>query len=274
MIMNMKPILALAAAALLAAACSTTPPPKSAGTPSKGGGYYLDDGPDANPPANLDAVADAVPRAEPLHRFANRTYTVMGNTYTPQAKAGGYRKDGVASWYGRRFHGKKTASGEVYDMYAMTAAHPTLPIPSYARVTALDSGKTVVVRINDRGPFHSKRIIDLSYTAAHKLGYIAKGSTRVRVESIDPESYAARDPAAGDGVYLQLGAFAGAERAARLLDRVSRELELGAAQARVVQDGALHRVQVGPYDDGDAAHADRERVREQLNLNAILVSRD
>lgn len=273
MIMNVKPILALAAAALLAVGCTSTPPAqKTAGT--KGGGYYLDDGPHASPPPNLDAVPDPVPRAEPLHRYANRTYTVMGNTYTPQAKPGGYSKDGMASWYGRRFHGRKTASGEVYDMYAMTAAHPTLPIPSYVRVTALDSGKAVVVRINDRGPFHGKRIIDLSYTAAHKLGYVNKGSTRVRVESIDPERYPARDPAAADGIYLQLGAFSQAVNAEALLGRLLRELEIDAGRTRVVQEGALHRVQIGPYGDGDAARADRERVRAHFDLNAILVRRN
>lgn len=274
MVMDMKPILALLAAVLLAAGCSSTPPAQKTASVPKDGGYYLDDGPGANPPDNLDAIPDATPREEPLHRYANRTYTVMGNTYTPQAKPGGYRKEGMASWYGRRFHGKKTASGEAYDMYAMTAAHPTLPIPSYARVTALDSGRSVVVRINDRGPFHSKRIIDLSYAAAHKLGYIRKGSTRVRVESIDPETYAARDPAAAEGVYLQLGTFSRAANANQLLGRLSRELEIDAARARVVQDGALHRVQVGPYGSDDAAHADRERVQERLDLNAILVRRD
>lgn len=274
MVMDMKPMLALLAAVVVAAGCSSTPPAQKTASAPKDGGYYLDDGPGANPPADLDRIPDAVPREEPLHRYANRTYTVMGNTYTPQAKPGGYRKEGAASWYGRRFHGKKTASGEPYDMYAMTAAHPTLPIPSYARVTALDSGRSVVVRINDRGPFHSKRIIDLSYAAAHKLGYIRQGSTRVRVESIDPETYAARDPAAGEGVYLQLGAFARAANAEQLLGRVSRELEIDAGRTRVVQDGALHRVQVGPYGSDDAAHADRERVRDRFDLNAILVRRD
>jgi rare lipoprotein A len=196
---------ACAAAAVLLAACGSPPvrPPVSAGagdappphpapaekpaTAPRPGGYYLDDGPGADPPPDLDAIADADPRVEPLHRFANNPYSVFGEDYVPNRKLGPYRKRGLASWYGRRFHGQKTASGERYDMYAMTAAHPTLPIPSYARVTNVGNGRSVVVRINDRGPFHPGRIIDLSYTAAHKLGYTQKGSTLVDVQSIAPE---------------------------------------------------------------------------------------
>lgn len=190
--------------AVLLTACGTQPPRSGAETPpardsaaakpadkpaqtAKSGGYYLDDGPDENPPANLDAVPDAEPKPEPLHRYANNPYTVFGRDYVPDQKLKPYRKRGKASWYGRRFHGQKTSSGERYDMYAATAAHPTLPIPSYARVTNVANGKSVVVRINDRGPFHSGRIIDLSYTAAYKLGYVKNGSTQVEVESILPD---------------------------------------------------------------------------------------
>ena len=272
--MSTRPILAVLAVVFAVAGCSSTPPAKQASTAPKGGGYYLDDGPEANPPENLEQIPDAVPRAEPPHRYANRTYPVPGHTHVPRTRAGDYRKEGVASWYGRRFHGKKTASGERYDMYAMTAAHPTLPIPSYARVTALNSGKSVVVRINDRGPFHSKRIIDLSYAAAHKLGYIKQGSARVRVESIDAGGYAAQDAAPARAVYLQVGAFASADNAEQLTGRLASELEIGAERTRVVRDGALHRVQVGPYPSDDAAHADRARLRERLALNAVLVRRD
>src|SRR2546427_12051713 len=115
------------------------------------GGYYQDDGPDDNPPSNLQAVPDAVPKDEPLHRFANRTYEVLGSQYTPDVSNKPYKQKGIASWYGRKFKGKKTASGEPYDMYSMTAAHRTLPIPSYARVTNPRNNQSVVVRINDRG---------------------------------------------------------------------------------------------------------------------------
>jgi rare lipoprotein A len=154
------------------------------GSSAKKGGYYKDDGPDANPPANLDRVPDAVPRPEPLSKSANRPYSALGRGYVPMTRLQPFRQTGVASWYGKRYHGQKTSSGEVYDMYRMTAAHPTLPIPSYARVTNVKNGKSVVVRINDRGPFRSGRIIDLSYVAAHKLGYVQAGEATVEVESI------------------------------------------------------------------------------------------
>ena len=127
----------------------------------RGGGYYLDDGPGDNPPANLDHIPDAVPRLEPLVRGTARPYTAMGRSYTPMTQLAPYRARGVGTWYGRRYHGKRTASGEIYDMYAMTGAHPVLPIPSYARITNLDNGRSVVVRINDRGPFLESRVIDL-----------------------------------------------------------------------------------------------------------------
>ena len=167
--------------ALAAAACSSAP---------KKGGYYKDDGPGANPPANLASLPDAQPRVEPLHRFANRPYEVFGRKYVPLTSVRSFHQRGMASWYGKRFHGQKTASGERYDMYAMTAAHPILPIPSYARVTSVRTGKQVIVRINDRGPFHSDRVIDLSYAAAHRLGLIGTGSGEVEIEAIVPGSSA------------------------------------------------------------------------------------
>jgi rare lipoprotein A len=165
--------------ALALGACSSAP---------KKGGYYKDDGPHAQPPSGLEAVPDAVPRIEPLHRYANRPYRVFGKDYRPLASLQPFRQRGMASWYGKRFHGKPTSSGEKYDMYKMTAAHPTLPIPSYARVTNLANGRSVVVRVNDRGPFHAGRVIDLSYVAAHRLGYIGAGSAQVEVEAIVPGS--------------------------------------------------------------------------------------
>lgn len=154
--------------------CSSTRP----------GGYYKDDGPHERPPANLEQVADAVPRSEPLHKFANRPYEALGKRYVPMTSVQPFRQSGLASWYGKRYHGQKTSSGETYDMYAMTAAHPTLPIPSYVRVTNVANRKSVVVRINDRGPFKSERVIDLSYVAAYKLGFIQSGQARVEVEAI------------------------------------------------------------------------------------------
>jgi peptidoglycan lytic transglycosylase len=162
-----------------AAAAPTASPPAR-----RGGAYYKDDGPGDNPPDGLAEIPDPLPRVEPLHRFANRPYAVLGQGYVPATALAPYREQGMASWYGRKFHGLNTSSGEPYDMYGMTAAHPTLPIPSYVRVTNLDNGRSAVVRINDRGPFHKGRVIDLSYTAAYKLGYVDQGSTRVEVVSI------------------------------------------------------------------------------------------
>jgi rare lipoprotein A len=162
--------------------CGTTPK----APPTRPGGYYLDDGPGGKPPANLDSIPDAVPRVEPINRGTARPYVVMGKSYTPMASLAPYQARGIATWYGRRYHGKQTSSGETYDMYAMSAAHTTLPIPSYARVRNLKNGKSVVVRINDRGPFVEGRIIDLSYTAAHRIGVLAGGAAMVEVESIIP----------------------------------------------------------------------------------------
>ena len=174
----MKPFLTLIVLAL--SACASAP------MPSGSGGYYKDDGPGEKPPANLDQIADAQPKIEPLHRYANRPYQVFGKEYVPLASVQPYRQRGMASWYGRKFHGQRTASGETYDMYAMSAAHTTLPIPSYARVTRVATGRSVIVRINDRGPFHPGRMIDLSYAAALKLGFAHLGSAEVELESIDP----------------------------------------------------------------------------------------
>jgi rare lipoprotein A len=156
----------------------------------RGGGYYLDDGPDANPPANLDAVPDAVPKIEPFSPSNSKPYVVFGKTYTPDVTGGPYKVQGRASWYGKKFHGNSTANGERYNMYGMTAAHPTLPLPSYARVTRISNGKSVVVRVNDRGPFLNDRVIDLSYVAAYKLGVLSPGSAEVLVERIMPEQIA------------------------------------------------------------------------------------
>lgn len=173
--------LATALAFVMLAACSSSP---------KKGGYYKDDGPQTSPPKNLDRVPDATPRSEPLNRSANRPYEVFGKKYVPLTKVQPYHQRGIASWYGKRFHGQKTSSGETYDMNAMTAAHPVLPIPSYARVTSVRTGRQVVVRINDRGPFHTGRVIDLSYAAAYRLGLIGAGSGEVEIDAIVPGSRA------------------------------------------------------------------------------------
>lgn len=155
------------------------------------GGYYLDDGPGDDIPEGLESTVDPIPMVEPYSRTGNKPYKVFGKNYTPiNDSTTPFKQKGYASWYGKKFHGKRTSSGEPYDMYKITAAHPTLPIPSYARVTNLSNGKQIIVRINDRGPFHSNRIMDLSYTAALKLGYLGKGSSEVELERLLPEDIA------------------------------------------------------------------------------------
>jgi rare lipoprotein A len=211
---RLAPVFASLAAALLLAACGTTVklaepsagPAKAASKPagssnatalppanSGRGGYYQDDGPPEKVPENLMATPDAQPRVEPYSVPGNRPYVVFGKTYTPLIDNQPFVQSGPGTWYGKKFHGQKTSSGEKYDMFKMTAAHPTLPIPSYARVTNLSNGAQVIVRINDRGPFHSTRIIDLSYTAALKLGYLANGSSMLEVQRLLPEDIASME---------------------------------------------------------------------------------
>ncbi len=201
-------LLLLALVVLLLAACGSAPqkPPSSrpvpassaaaaqAGQPAPSmpkagsgrGGYYKDDGPGDNPPDGLELTLDAEPKVEPYSVSGNKPYVVFGKTYTPLLADVPFSQRGIGSWYGKKFHGQKTSSGELYDMYKMTAAHPTLPIPSYARITNLSNGKQVIVKINDRGPFHSSRIVDLSYTAALKLDYLGKGSSELLLERLLP----------------------------------------------------------------------------------------
>lgn len=295
-------LLALAVAATLAGCASvsdkTTQKPTQAGRgedkpvtpPYKGGGYYKDDGPGRDTPANLEQVPDAVPKAEPLHRYANDAYKVMGKTYKPIAADRSYKEKGLASWYGRKFHGKNTSSGEPYDMYAMSAAHATLPIPSYARVTNLNNGQSVLVRVNDRGPFHEGRIIDLSYTAAYKLD-VLKDVTPVEVELVStdaaPDSFIAQadapisevsTPAAavaatpgGEAIYLQLGAYANPASAEALLARASAKLSRDFPGVMRLEIGGLHKVQAGPFLSSDAANQAVARIRDELDVQPIKV---
>ena len=262
-------------------------------TTSKPGAYYLDDGPGENPPPSLESIADAVPRVEPLHRGANRTYAVFGKTYVPNVSNEPFRQQGVASWYGRKFHGQKTSMGETYDMYAMTAAHPTLPLPCYVRVTNPANGKSVVVRVNDRGPFHSDRVIDLSYTAAAKLDYARRGSAMVIVERVFPgrlgETSAAVTPTVtatplpiaqavvsspvipeASGFYLQLGAFGTMENAQIFRARMTRELEWNREPIRLSQKDNLVRVRMGPYVTREEAESIAANVRRSHDFSPII----
>ncbi len=278
----------------------------------RGGGYYLDDGPGDSPPADIDSIPDAVPRVEPLHRGTRRPYTVMGRNYTPMTALAPYKARGIASWYGRRYHGKMTSSGEIYDMYGMSAAHTTLPVPSYARVTHLANGKSVVVRINDRGPFIDQRLIDLSYTAAHKLGVLGGGSGMVEVEAILPGDEVApavvasvpaparentdaagqREPGplpAADappatassvsltrdagGLYLQLGAFGSKENAESYLTRLKAQVEWLTQALHVFPKDGLFRVHAGPYASQTEARQAADRISQSLGIKPLVLVR-
>ncbi len=215
-------------------------------------------------PQDLSAVHDAVPRVEPRSRYGNpESYEVYGRRYYIMTSSDGYRERGIASWYGTKFHGRRTSSGEPYDLYKMTAAHKTLPLPTYARVTNLRNGRSVIVRINDRGPFHDNRIIDLSYAAAARLGILEYGTGLVEVEAIDPSRPVAPPPATtrtaatGDHpptLFLQVGAFSKRDNAERLEQRL-RASELGEIhiQEAAGTAGTVYRVRIGPLATVDEA---------------------
>jgi rare lipoprotein A len=231
------------------------------------GGYYLDDGPGASPPANIDSIPDAVPRAEPINRGTARPYVVMGKSYTPMTALGPYSERGIASWYGRRYHGKPTSSGEPYDMYAMTAAHTTLPIPSYARVTNVKNGKSVVVRINDRGPFVEGRIIDLSYTAAHRLGVLAGGAAVVDVETLIPGAASSTIAAAPPAPRPEPAPVAPAPepRVAPPAAEPVPPAPPAAAPIPITADAAGYYLQLGAFGSRDNAENFLARIRAQVD---------
>lgn len=290
----MKLLLCIALSILLAGlgGCGSTPPAADSASPQartsgdaktpRGGGYYLDDGPGDNPPPNLDQIADAQPRIEPLNRLANRPYTALGRNYTPAVTVQAFHQRGVASWYGKRFHGLNTSSGEPYDMYGMTAAHPTLPIPSYARVTNLDNGRSAIVRINDRGPFLHERVIDLSFAAAYKLGYASQGSANVTVDAIVPgdDSMLAKTtaPTGADNTgtaqpYLQLGAFGSRENAENFRTQMAERLRGIVQNLAIVLNEGLFRVHAGPYASDQEAASAAARIRNLIDLQPRIVLR-
>ena len=259
------------------------------------GAYYKDDGPAALTPSNLDQIPNAQPRDEPLHRFANRPYNVFGVDYKPLTTLTSLRQRGIASWYGRKFHGQKTASGEIYNMFAMTAAHPTAPLPSFARVIHVRSGRSVVVRINDRGPFHPGRIIDLSYAAAYRLGFTQSGSAEVELELLQPPyTQFVAPPAISNSAelpivvppdvgpeqstlqatldpeyFIQLGAFGNFANAQTFQRRMETELNV---LPRVQQVNSLYRVQLGPYFTLEAATEARDRAQSMLPMILSITS--
>jgi len=229
---------------------------------------------------DLSSIPDAVPRVEPFSKYGNPdSYLVGYQRYYVLSNNAGYVERGVASWYGTKFHGKRTSSGEPYDMYAMTAAHKTLPLPTYARVTNLRNGRTVVVKINDRGPFKDNRLIDLSYAAAVKLGITAEGTGLVEVRALDPrnpEAYrtpgpvTATPPAGNPNLYLQIGAFSSAENAERLRTRLGSVTRGNVRVVRAEIDRrTVYRVRIGPMAGVDEA----DRMSRELALLGLEDSR-
>ncbi|MDX1634764.1 MAG: septal ring lytic transglycosylase RlpA family protein [Marinobacter sp.] len=270
-----QPLLLALAATLVLAGCASAPPEPSSR-------YSIKQ--DRAPSGNFDAsdLADATPRYEPPRKAGNKSpYTVWGRSYQVMASADGYVERGIASWYGEKFHGHKTSNGEIFDMYAMTAAHKSLPLPSYARVTNLDNGRSVIVRVNDRGPFHGDRLIDLSYAAAKKLGYQSRGTARVEVAAITvrqdgsmslagrpfgegdgrPAPVALPEPDGGEALFVQLGSFSMQDSAAGLSDRARDHASRQVRIRRVdTAGGAFHRVQVGPFQSPDEARTEQQML--------------
>lgn len=231
---------------------------------------------------DIASIPDAVPRHEPLSRYGNMpSYQVFGKTYYTKASAEGYVERGIASWYGTKFHGRRTSSGEPYDMYAMTAAHKTLPLPTYAEVTNLENGRKVIVRINDRGPFVGDRIIDLSYTAAVKLGIKEQGTGMVEVRAITPGAnppsvasqqtetqtqpvaeHLVQSASAESGAYLQVGAFGTMMRAQEVKSTLQQQISDTVRIQHVSRpQGDVYRVRVGPLANVEQSDALSEKLK-------------
>ncbi len=261
---------------------------------SLGGCFFSMDVRDSGPsgPVDVSHIPDAVPRVEPRSPGGNKSpYTVLGKTYRVVPSSKGYVQKGTASWYGQKFHGRRTSNGEIYNMYGMTAAHKSLPIPTYVQVTNLDNGRQVVVRVNDRGPFHGDRLIDLSYSAAKKLGFANKGTARVELVAIDPsQPYRAKKPNSSeslkssvtigatkpeqpklyelpDNTYLQAGAFSSRERAEKYRKQLLALTEFPVDVSPLPRNKkTLFRVTVGPIVDNFKLQALRTLLK-QKNLN-------
>lgn len=246
--MNKLIITALLAGLLLAACAGHKKAEKQTG-----------DGPSSRKISASD-VRDAIPKNEPLARYGNHSpYTVLGKTYTVLASSKGYHERGMASWYGSKFHGRRTSSGELYDMHLATAAHKSLPLPTWVQVTNLDNGRKMVVKVNDRGPFHKGRIIDLSYAAAIKLGVDKTGTARVDVRAIEVRTSRRSAVKVADGAFLQVGAFSKRKKAEKLAAKMR------AAQLKPVsvkKSRGLYKVWIGPYASKAELEVSAKRVVE------------
>ncbi len=238
---------------------------------------YQDRAPDEN--IDISHIPNAIPSNQPRSKYGNAdSYRVRGRTYRVMKNSQGYRARGVASWYGKKFHGHRTSSGETYNMYAMTAAHKQLPLPTWVRVTHLGNGRSVIVKVNDRGPFHDNRLIDLSWVAAKKLGITANGTGVVEIEAIDPRHYQQNtqaatnrpvtetpSPTAQYHLYLQAGAFVSRNNAQQLQKKLQAALQSQSIRAVYNPDKHLYRVRIGPL----ANVAEADRLAEQISQSGL-----
>ena len=232
------------------------------------GAYYQDDGPHEVIDVKLENIKNAIPKAEPINKNTKKPYKVFGQKYIPMTKIVPFREKGYASWYGKKYHGNKTSTGEIYDMYAMTGAHKILPLPSYVKVTNFKNKKWVIIRLNDRGPFLKDRIIDLSYAAAHKLDIIEKGSELVEVELINPKEYkeAAFDDKINNENYLQLGAFKDFVNSQTMLDKINNLKMIDDYEAKNIQINNLFHILIGPIKKSDELKKIKENLESKYNL--------
>lgn len=260
--------------ALMLAGCASDPSPSSS-SQSSSSRYSISQDRAPSDDYDVSGLQDAIPKYESPSRGGNKSpYTVWGKQYTVMADASRYVEQGTASWYGEKFHGHKTSNGETFDMYKMSAAHKSLPLPSYARIRNLDNGREVIVRVNDRGPFHGNRIIDLSYAAAKKLGYQGHGTANVEIAAItvrpDGSMHVAGESSAKpprkkntdngeEGIFVQVASFSQPDSA----ERLSRELRnITESPVRVYAVGNFHRVQVGPFTGRNQAEQQIQRIKE------------
>lgn len=266
--------IAFLVAALFFSGCQTNNVDKNNEAPvidsDSKGAYYLDDGPEENVPENLSSIPDAIPKKEPLNKFSNRPYKVFGKTYYPMTTLKPYTANGYATWYGKKYHGNKTSIGEVYDMYKMTAAHKTLPLPCYVKVTNLKNKKTVIVRVNDRGPFVKDRIIDLSYAAANRLEIIEKGSEFVKVELIDLDNKV-KVERLNKKIYLQAGLFSDEKNANNLIEKIKKLGVVNNENIKKIKSENQFQVLIGPFEDKQEAKIKKDQLSENFFINGFIV---
>jgi rare lipoprotein A len=259
----------LLALSLVLAGCASEPPINK--DEPNAGRYQIDSDIAPHVPISVEHIEDAHPRYEPKSLYGNKDYTLLGKDYPIVKEPRGFTQEGISSWYGKKFHGHKTSNGDVYDMYSMSAAHKTLPIPSYVRVTNKDNGKTAIVRVNDRGPFHEGRIIDLSFAAATKLDVIKTGTANVKIEyiSVDKPKNAhewnAIDP---NKYYIQMVALKSQDGAKKAAEKLQVQFN---SPTNIVKSNSVYRVRLGPFLDRDIADSTLLDAKNSSYISAFII---